>query len=251
MATLQARLEALITAIGADIKTALTHVARTDNPHNTTKAQVGLGNVDNTSDISKPISTATQTALDGKAAVGHSHSMADIASLVSTLDQKTSSVQAFLSSTVSNSTVTPAVITSHTFTIPPGKTLSLQGTAVFRSAATTTGLAIGIRVAQGAGADSQARGNMSADVAISAVPAATELRGGGAFNQAAGTNLLQEVVGTGASSTTADHTARYQAAIRNTSTNANTTVTVEYRSEVAGSAVTLQPGTGVLGQIGL
>lgn len=31
-----------------------------------TKAQVGLGNVDNTSDLSKPISTAAQTALDGK-----------------------------------------------------------------------------------------------------------------------------------------------------------------------------------------
>lgn len=31
-----------------------------------TKSQVGLVNVDNTSDLSKPISTATQTALDGK-----------------------------------------------------------------------------------------------------------------------------------------------------------------------------------------
>lgn len=31
-----------------------------------TKSTVGLGNVDNTSDTDKPISTATQTALDGK-----------------------------------------------------------------------------------------------------------------------------------------------------------------------------------------
>ncbi|MHA1166308.1 MAG: hypothetical protein ACTSRU_00690 [Candidatus Hodarchaeales archaeon] len=36
------------------------------NPHGTTKADVGLGNVDNTSDLNKPISTATQTALNGK-----------------------------------------------------------------------------------------------------------------------------------------------------------------------------------------
>ena len=35
-----------------------------------TKATVGLGNADNTSDLNKPISTATQTALDGKAATG-------------------------------------------------------------------------------------------------------------------------------------------------------------------------------------
>ena len=34
---------------------------------NVDKNDVGLGNVDNTSDINKPISTATQTALDGKA----------------------------------------------------------------------------------------------------------------------------------------------------------------------------------------
>lgn len=46
------------------------HVANTSNPHSVTKAQVGLGNVDNTSDASKPISTATQTALDSKQAAG-------------------------------------------------------------------------------------------------------------------------------------------------------------------------------------
>ena len=44
-----------------------THIASTNNPHSVTKAQVGLGNVDNTSDLNKPISTATQTALDLKA----------------------------------------------------------------------------------------------------------------------------------------------------------------------------------------
>ena len=44
------------------------HTSNTDNPHNVTAAQVGLGNVNNTSDADKPISTATQTALDGKQA---------------------------------------------------------------------------------------------------------------------------------------------------------------------------------------
>lgn len=48
-------------------KTALdAHIADIDNPHEVTKAQVGLENVDNTSDLNKPISTATQTALNGK-----------------------------------------------------------------------------------------------------------------------------------------------------------------------------------------
>lgn len=35
-----------------------THIANTGNPHSVTKAQVGLGNADNTSDADKPISTA-------------------------------------------------------------------------------------------------------------------------------------------------------------------------------------------------
>lgn len=42
------------------------------------KADVGLGNVDNTTDVAKPISTLTQTALNGKAATAHVHAAADI-----------------------------------------------------------------------------------------------------------------------------------------------------------------------------
>lgn len=42
------------------------HEENTNNPHQVTKAQVGLANVDNTSDVDKPISAATQNALDAK-----------------------------------------------------------------------------------------------------------------------------------------------------------------------------------------
>ena len=55
-----------------------THIASTSNPHSVTAAQVGLGNVDNTSDLDKPISTATQTALNGKANSSHTHSLNDL-----------------------------------------------------------------------------------------------------------------------------------------------------------------------------
>lgn len=56
-----------ITGDIGDIQDSLnTHISRTDNPHKVTKDQVGLGNVDNTSDKLKPISDATKTALDGK-----------------------------------------------------------------------------------------------------------------------------------------------------------------------------------------
>jgi hypothetical protein len=52
------------------------------------KADVGLLNVDNTSDAAKPVSTATQTALNGKANAMHSHGIADVTSLQTTLDAK-------------------------------------------------------------------------------------------------------------------------------------------------------------------
>ena len=45
------------------------HIANKSNPHGVTKAQVGLGNVNNTSDANKPVSTAQATAIaDAKAA---------------------------------------------------------------------------------------------------------------------------------------------------------------------------------------
>lgn len=47
------------------------HTNNKSNPHTVTKAQVGLGNVDNTSDANKPISIATQNALLDKASWGY------------------------------------------------------------------------------------------------------------------------------------------------------------------------------------
>jgi hypothetical protein len=49
----------------ADLRVDL-HADLTNNPHEVTKVQVGLGNVDDTSDINKPVSTAQQVELDLK-----------------------------------------------------------------------------------------------------------------------------------------------------------------------------------------
>ena len=40
------------------------HIANQNNPHSVTKSQVGLSNVDNTSDIDKPVSNAQRVAID-------------------------------------------------------------------------------------------------------------------------------------------------------------------------------------------
>ena len=54
-----------------------------------TANEIGLGNVDNTADADKPISTATQTALDGKADTGHTHTVSDITDMPAYLTQET------------------------------------------------------------------------------------------------------------------------------------------------------------------
>ena len=62
----------------ADAQTGVaSHAADTNNPHSVTQTQVGLKDVDNTSDIDKPVSTATQTALDLKSDNTHTHDGVD------------------------------------------------------------------------------------------------------------------------------------------------------------------------------
>ena len=50
-----------------DVAALAAHAVNATNPHAVTKVQVGLGSVDNTSDVNKPVSTANQTALNLKA----------------------------------------------------------------------------------------------------------------------------------------------------------------------------------------
>lgn len=71
--------------IARAVASLIAHIANKSNPHSVTKAQVGLGNADNTSDVNKPISSATQTALNGKSDKAHKHKTADISDMPSAL----------------------------------------------------------------------------------------------------------------------------------------------------------------------
>lgn len=54
------------------------HISNTSNPHSVTKTQVGLGSVDNTSDLGKPISTAQATVNSQK--MDKASNLSDVAS---------------------------------------------------------------------------------------------------------------------------------------------------------------------------
>lgn len=63
-------------------ETVASHVGNKENPHGVTKGQIGLEKVDNTSDLEKPISNATQEALNSKI---------DKTTIVDSLDSKDNS----------------------------------------------------------------------------------------------------------------------------------------------------------------
>jgi len=57
--------DVFLNIVAEQLQQAITqHMSDKDNPHGSTKKQVGLGNADNTSDMDKPVSTAQQNAID-------------------------------------------------------------------------------------------------------------------------------------------------------------------------------------------
>lgn len=95
------------------------------------KSDVGLGNVDNTSDANKPVSTATQTALDGKSStshnhsgvyssVGHGHAQSDVTNLTTDLAAKAAAA----------TTITAGTGLTGGGDLSANRTISLANTAV-------------------------------------------------------------------------------------------------------------------------
>lgn len=193
------------------------------------KSAVGLTNVDNTSDANKPISTATQTALNAK------------------VDVSSRQFATLTANQTPNSTTTPVVLTGHTFTIPAGKTAQVKGVFIFTAAASTTGAVYGIRVTNPTGANGNVIGSSYSLVNVSSASVSTALHDGDSFNVAANANQINIITGTGTS--VGNNAAMIDAIVTNTSTNTSATVTVEFASEVSGSDVTPQIGTSAFCEI--
>lgn len=111
------------TASRRTLGTGATQAAAGNHTH--TKGDVGLGNVDNVADLDKPVSTATQTALDAKAASVHNHDDRYFTE---------AEVTALLAARVINRTVSAVTVVNTTsdtnlynFTVPGG-TLGTTGT---------------------------------------------------------------------------------------------------------------------------
>jgi hypothetical protein len=194
------------------------------------KTAVGLANVDNTSDANKPVSTATQIALNAK------------------VDISSRQIAMITANDPANNTTTPVVLTGHTFTIPAGKTAEITAIMMFTTASASVGAIYGIRIANPVGASANVIGSTFITVGVSSAPSAGALQDGDNFNVAANANSFSNVIGTAATATN-NNPANLIAIIRNLSTNTSATVTIEFASEVGGTDITPQLGTSATCQI--
>lgn len=155
-----------------------------------------------------------------------------------------------LAATQANSTTTLATVGGTVepwvFTIPAGGTLNLEAEFGFSTAASTTGITLAVLVSNPVGAANTVLGTYSATIPVTSATAASALQGGGVISVAPNASTAYSVTSTDASGTAF---ANFRSAIRNFSTNADVTVTLQFASEVGSSAVTLAAGSTAVGTI--
>ena len=154
-----------------------------------TAATIGLGNVNNTSDASKPISTATQAALDLKAAasaISNVNNTSDLAKPISTATQAALDLKAAASHTHDASTITglATVATSGAYTDLSGR----PGLATVATSGAYTDLSSRPALGTAAPLDVAATGDASATQVVKGNDARlSDARTPAAHNQAAST----------------------------------------------------------------
>ena len=72
-------------SLGDSEQVTIEHANRTDNPHSVGADQIGLGSVDNTADVDKPISNSTQTSLDLKSDKSNTYTKTEVDTKVADL----------------------------------------------------------------------------------------------------------------------------------------------------------------------
>lgn len=124
----------------------LSHVFNTANPHSVTKAQVGLGNVDNTSDADKPVSTAQATAIELKEAVANKDATGGYAGLTLFKINFKNALNTFTSFFTNSNTA------SRTYTFPnyDGTMATVAGTETFTNKSLTSPTVTGTVAGTGA-----------------------------------------------------------------------------------------------------
>jgi len=140
--------------------------------------------------------------------------------------------------TTPNSTITDVEIPSFTFTVPAGKYVKFEVIAPFTAGATTTGLGLVARLTTSVGANGNVVGAISTD---SRLTASTIGRVSNKVDLGANATANYDSL-SGVSTAGSTNNAIINGKLNNLATNTDATVTILFRSEVAGSAVVIEKG---------
>lgn len=146
-----------------------------------------------------------------------------------------------LTSNTTSNVVTLAIVPNSIIQLEPNKSVKVDATFGFRSAAATTGLVIGVRLIAPATGD--AMGSIFGTVQITSTASATGLSDGDVLQVSNGGNSFFSITGTGAT-TAANNAAQFNGVFVNSGTS-NATVQFEFASEVAASTITLLAGSAI------
>lgn len=140
---------------------------------------------------------------------------------------------AVMTATQSSSATALASVTQLSLPMVANGVYRIDCFVTFQSAATTTGLNVGLATPTGC------RNMVEIVVPITSIAASTQLRT--IYPNAAVANNSGNVLGTGVTATASNHTARISGLIRNGATAGN--CQIQFATEVAASAITLQIGS--------
>jgi hypothetical protein len=140
---------------------------------------------------------------------------------------------------IPNNTILDANITGLTFSIPAGKSVDFLAIIPFTSAAITTGIGIGVKIITSVGANNNVLGSISTDTRLNTTT----------------TGVIVNIVDLGANATVSydslsgistagvSNVVKIFGILKNLSTNTDATVQLVFRSEVAGSEVSIKRGS--------
>jgi hypothetical protein len=146
-----------------------------------------------------------------------------------------------LTSDVSNNTVTDAVITALDFILPAGKSIDLMTLLPFEAAATTTGIGIGVKLSTSVGANGNVLGTLKTESRISATSSASVVN---VVDLGANATVSYDSL-SGVSTVGVSNVVTITGILKNYSTNTDASVQIVFRSEVAGSNITIKKGASI------
>ena len=138
-----------------------------------------------------------------------------------------------MASTQASTVTTLANINQLSLAMEANGVYQVDAFVTFQSAATTTGLGLGFTAPSGATC------GLEVVVPITSTAVSTQLRT--IFPNASATSNSGSVLGTGVTASNSNHTARISGIVRNGATAGN--FQLQFRSEIASSAITLQIGS--------